>query len=59
MTKEINCPYCGKVMTLRELGISKKKICFYECLNCLSRSPQTWNKATAKGMAQMRERKGA
>jgi len=59
MTKEITCPYCGNIMDLRELGISRKKICFYECLKCLARSPQTWNKVTANSMAKMRERKGA
>ena len=50
----IKCPYCGGEMKLRTLGSNKNKISFYECSECLSRSPQTWNEATAKGMALMR-----
>ena len=51
MTDIITCPYCGKQMELRELGF-RAKIVFYECLNCLARSPQTNNKYTANSMAR-------
>lgn len=54
MSKKIMCPYCGNVMESRVLGLNKNKVCFYECPKCLSRSPFSWNEATAKGMAQMR-----
>ena len=54
MTEKVNCPYCNGKMVLRELGMSRKKICFYECIKCLSRSPMTWNKVTANSMAKMR-----
>lgn len=57
MTKNITCPYCGKSMFLRELGLSKNKVVFYECSGCLSRSPMTNNKYTANSMAQLREKK--
>ena len=57
MTKEFRCPYCGREMWLRELGLNKHKVVFYECSGCLSRSPQTNNKFTANSMAQMKERK--
>lgn len=57
MTKLITCPYCGKEMLLRELGLSRKKVVFYECLGCLSRSPMTNNKYTANSMALLREKK--
>lgn len=54
MTNRINCPYCDGEMMLRELGMSKNKVCFYECMKCLSRSPMTSNKYTANSMAKMR-----
>ena len=52
MTDVIKCPYCKHNMELRELGFVAK-IVFYECPNCLSRSPQTNNKYTANSMATM------
>lgn len=55
MRKIIPCPYCQRSMVLRELGF-KAKIVFYECPNCLSRSPQTNNKYTANSMAIMRQK---
>lgn len=54
MSAKITCPYCGGQMESRILGLNKNKVCFYECIKCLSRSPFSWNEATAKGMAQMR-----
>lgn len=54
MTTIITCPYCNAQMNLRELGMSKNKIYFYECSKCLSRSPMTWNAVTANSMATMR-----
>ena len=50
MTSIVPCPYCSTNMELRELGF-KVKIVFYECPNCLARSPQTNNKYTANSMA--------
>ena len=57
MTNVMTCPYCGNQMELRELGMNKNKICFYECIKCLARSPMTWNKVTANSMARMRNEK--
>lgn len=54
MEEIIKCPYCKGKMELRKLGMSKNKICFYECTKCLSRSPMTWNEVVAKNMAKMR-----
>ena len=57
MTAKITCPYCGKDMALRELGLSRKKVVFYECMGCLSRSPVTNNKYTANSLAKLRGKK--
>ena len=56
MTDHIKCPYCKGEMVLKELGV-RRKIYFYECAWCLSRSPMTWNKFTANSMAKMRDAK--
>ena len=55
MTDKITCPYCGAKMELRELGMNRNKVVFYECSGCLARSPMTNNKYTANRMAQLRK----
>ena len=55
MTRNIVCPYCNARMLLRELGMNKNRVFFYECPKCLARSPMTWNKVTANSMAKMNE----
>lgn len=53
MTKSVVCRYCGAKMVYRELGNVKLKFCFYECPQCLSRSPQTYSEIMANSMARM------